>query len=434
MRPPASLNPKCRAQGCWGQIGRCKALKTLRARAGLPERPGRRPALQGRMQAMAKPCVRLFVGLALWSALAAAAQYDRSFERELFKTRFEQEVKFRAAAIHVAWGAEALCDATTQVEPFVLWSVHAMRRRLDDRDLTLFREVTGMDDKWRVVWADEGAPDSLHVRDVVTHVNGRALPSGGTRFEMGALFRGGSMMSNDDGGFWDVMLKARKEASEGKPMTLTLEDGRKLKVETQKGCAGSVTASSFDNDPDTFWRMGTQRAKIPANAMIEAQSPDEFRWLAAFGTYFQASQSAISASQKSEGVSTGFMVGKILAIAVPGAGMLLSAAEAQAEKAIAVDSIVGSADLFANEVVAALGGDPTAGLHLTERLGTRGIKVDAVMMDELRRSNATDHARRIKAIQSAQAAQAEREREQARAQEEADRRRQLQLQLPPLLK
>jgi len=376
--------------------------------------------------------VAALAALAALSTLAAGpaqAQGDRAFERDLYKTRFAQEVKFRAAAIHVAWGAEALCDSTTQIEPFVLLSVHAMRRRLDDRDMALFREVTGMDDKWRVVWADEGAPEDLHLRDAVTHVNGRPLPSGGTRFEMGALFRGGQMMSNDDGGFWDVMLKARKEAGQGLPMTLTLQDGRKLAVDTQKGCAGSVTASPFDNDPDSFWRQGTQRVKIPANAMIEAQTVDEFRWLAAFGTYFQASQSAIRASQRSEGVSTGFLVGKILAIAVPGAGMLLSVAEAQAEKAIAVDSIVGSADLFANEVVASLGGDPSAGLRLTERLMARGVKVDAVMMDDFRRSNSASHAKQIKAIQTAQA---ERERAELRAQEDAERRKQLLL--PPLLK
>ena len=54
------------------------------------------------------------------------------------------------------------------------------------------------------------------------------------------------------------------EAAGGKPMTLTLADGRKFDVETQKGCAGSVTASSFDNDPDQFWRQGNARAKIPA--------------------------------------------------------------------------------------------------------------------------------------------------------------------------
>ena len=382
---------------------------------------------------------RILAGLVALAALAALgglsaagpvlAQADRAFERDLFKTRFEQEVKFRAAAIEVAWGAEALCDSTTQIEPFVLLSVHAMRRRLDDKDMALFREITGMDDKWRVVWADEGAPEDLHLRDVVTHVNGRALPSGGTRFEVGALFRGGQVMSNDDGGFWDAMLKARKEAGAGQPMTLTLEGGRKLVVDTQKGCAGSVTASAFDNDPDSFWRMGTQRVKIPANAMIEATTPDEFRWLAAFGTYFQASQSAIKASQRSEGVSNGFLVGKILSIAVPGAGMLLSAAEAQAEKAIAVDSIVGSADLFANEVVASLGGDPASGLRLTERLIARGVKVDAVMMDEFRRSNSASHATQIRAIQ---AVQAERERTELRAQEDADRRRLLVL--PPLLK
>lgn len=363
----------------------------------------------------------VLTGLAASAAFAqatAAPAYDRVFERDLFKTRFEQEVKFRAAAITVAWAAEALCDSTTQVEPFVLLSIYSLRRKMEDRDMKLFREVTGMDEKWRVVWADEGAPDELHLRDVVTQINGRPLPAGGTKFEMGALFRGGSLVSNDDQGFWDALLAARQEAAKGKPMVLTLDDGRKVEVETQKGCAGSVTASAFDQDPDVFWRQGNTRAKIPANAMIEAQSPDEFRWLAAFGTYFQASQTAIAAVQKSDGVSTGFTVGKILAIAVPGAGMLLSAAEAQAEKAIAVDSIVGSADLFANEVVAALGGDPAAGLRLTERMIEHGVKADAVMMDDLRRSNAAEHARRIKGIQ---AAQAERERAEARAQEEAAR-------------
>jgi hypothetical protein len=152
--------------------------------------------------------------------------------------------------------------------------------------------------------------------------------------------------------------------------------------------------------------------------MIEAQDRDEFRWLAAFGTYFQASQSAIAAVQKTEGMSNGFLVGKILSITLPGAGMLLSAAEAQAEKAIAVDSIVGSADLFANEVVASLGGNPAAGLRLSERMLERGMKVDAVMMDEFRRSNSAEHARRVRLLQ---AAQAERERAEARALDEAQK-------------
>ncbi len=365
---------------------------------------------------MLKLRATLMAAVGLGTAVVASAQYDRAFERDLFKTRFEQEVKFRAAAIHVAWGAEALCDTTTQVEPFVLLSVHSIKQRLSVPDMQLFREVTGMDDKWRVVWADEGAPDDLKVRDVVKAINGRLLPAGGTKFEMGAFFRGGSVVSNDDQGFWDAILKARAEAVEGKPMVLTMEDDRKLEVETQKGCAGSVTASSFDADPDIFWRMGNTRAKIPANAMIEARSADEFRWLAAFGTYFQASQSAIKAVQTAEGASTGFTVGKILLLAVPGAGMVLSAAEAQAEKAIAVDSIVGNADLFANEVVASLGGDPAAGLHLSERMLAQGMKVDAVLMDEFRRSNAAEHARRIKAIQ---AAQAERDKAEAKALEQA---------------
>ena len=34
-----------------------------------------------------------------------------------------------------------------------------MQLKLSDRDLKLFTEVTGIDERWRVVWADEGAPD-----------------------------------------------------------------------------------------------------------------------------------------------------------------------------------------------------------------------------------------------------------------------------------
>ncbi len=373
----------------------------------------------------------------MFTPTAAHAQakpaYDYAFERELFKTRFAQEVKFRAAAIHVAWGAETLCQATSQIEPFVLSSVHALKKRLSDLDLRLFREVTGMDEHWRVVWADEGAPDELKIGDVVTAVNGRNLPEGGARFELGALFKGGSMISSDDQGFWNVMLQAREEAAQPRVMSLTLADGRKIEVETQTGCAGSVTASSFDTDPDVFWRQGTRRAKIPAHAMLEARSRDELRWLAAFGTFFQASQASIAAVQRSEGVSNGFLVGKILALAVPGAGMLLSAAEAQAERAITVDSIVGGADLFANEVVAALGGDPGAGLRLSERMVALGMKADAVLMDAFRRSNSAEHVRRIKALQMLQD---EREKTEAKAHEKAQEKARIDalnqpLKIPP---
>jgi hypothetical protein len=82
--------------------------------------------------------------------------------------------------------------------------------------------------------------------------------------------------------------------------------------------------------------------------------------------------------------------------------MLLTAVEAQAERALVVDSSVGRADLFANEVVAAMGGDPYAGLALSERMAAAGSKVDAVMMDEFRRANAAEHARRLVAIKAAE--------------------------------
>ena len=121
-------------------------------------------------------------------------------------------------------------------------------------------------------------------------------------------------------------------------------------------------------------------------------------------------------------MATAFVVGKILAAAVPGAGMLLSAAEQQAERAIAVDSVVGSADLFANEVVAAMGGDVNAGWRLNERFAELGLQVDALQMDALRLSNAKEHAQRLVDLRTAQArAAAAAEAAERRAQEEARR-------------
>lgn len=372
---------------------------------------------------MSRRFAALFAGVLAFAASAVLAQSpaavpDKAFERDLFKTRFEHEVAFRGAAIEVAWAAERVCDTTIEIEPFVLLSVHSLRQSLSDSNLAIFRQVTGMDEKWRVVWLDEGAPDEMKIGQAVLAVNGRPLSGGNTKIELGAWFSGRSIFSRDDRLFWEVMLAARKEAQQGQPMVLTLEDGRKLTVDTQTGCAGSVTASSFDADPDVFWRQGNSRAKIPANAMLEARTKDEFRWLAAFGTYFQASQRAIQRVKQADNMSSGFVVGKVLMAAVPGAGMLLSAAEAQAEKALTVDSIVGDADLFANEVVTAMGGDPGAGLRLSERMLALQMKVDAVLMDEFRRSNAAEHVRRLKALRTAQT---EREKAEALAQEEAQK-------------
>lgn len=330
-------------------------------------------------------------------------QPANAFEAELYKGRFEQEIRFRAAALQVAWGAEELCDHTTEIEPFVLWSVHSMRRRLSAAQEAIFTRATGMDGRWRLAWADESVPDELRVGDVVVSINGLPLPEGSTKVEFNALFRGNSVVTGDDQGLWDVLRSAREQAVAGRPMTLQLSDGRRVDVSTQTGCAGSVSASAFDSDPDKFWRQGNERAKIPAVAMLEARSRDEFRWLAAFGTFFQASAKAVERQQAAEGMSGAFTVGKVLTAMVPGAGMLLSAAEARAERSIAVDGLVGRADLFANEVVVALGGEPDAGLRLVQRLRSLGLKTDVFEMSDFRLSSMDEHVRGLKVLQARQA-------------------------------
>ncbi len=314
------------------------------------------------------------------------------------KTRFDHEIAFRAAAIHVAWGAERLCDDTTEVEPFVLWSVNAARKRLSTEERAALEQTAGMDEMWRVAWLDEGAPDELKRGDVVVAVNDRPLPISGSRVDMSAIFRGNLPLSSDDQGFWDVLLKARAEALESKPMVLTLADDRKVTVDTQAGCAGSVIASAFDSDPDVFWRQGNKRAKIPGNALMEANTQDEFRWLAAFGTYFQATERAIGRQEVAENVAPVFMVGRVLSLALPGSGVLLSLIEKQTERVITVDGLPSSADLFANEVIMAMGGDPAAGLKLNARMRASKAKVDELTMTEFRRTNSELHVQRLQEI------------------------------------
>ena len=332
---------------------------------------------------------------------ARAGEFSDEFDRQRFKIALAQELAFREAALHVAWGAEPLCDDTTEIEPLVLWSVRSLRNPLSAHQQTLFSQATGMDGHWRIAWLDEGAADELKLGQRVLAVNQRLLPAPGTKVELSAVLRGGAAMTVDDQSFWEVMHQARDEANHGSAMTLTLEGGREVRVATQTGCAGTVTATAFDNEPQNFQRQDGRRSKIPGNAMLEAQSTDERRWLAAFGTYFLASEGGVLRQRSSDNAVNAFLIGKVLSLAVPGAGTVLSALEAQTQRTILVDGLVGGADLFANEVVLAMGGDPAAGMKLSDRLRAKGIAADVLVMSAFRRSNVEQHLRQLREIEQA---------------------------------
>ena len=354
----------------------------------------------------------------LWVPSAPAGEFSDEFDRQRFKDAFQHEIAFREAALHVAWGAEPLCDDTSEIEPLVLWSLRTMRQGLSAHQQKLFTQATGMDEHWRIAWLDESAAEELKLGQRVLAVNKRPLPAPGTKLEITAVLRGGSAMTVDDQAFWSVLHEARDEASANSSMTFTLEGGREVKVATQTGCAGTVLASAFDNEPQNFLRQDGRRSKIPGNALLEAHSRDERRWLAAFGTYFLASEGSILRQRTADNTANAFLIGKVLALAVPGAGTLLSALEAQTQRTLQVDGLVGSADLFANEVVMALGGDPAVGLRLSDRLRVKGVAADVLVMTAFRRSNVELHLRQLKDIDSARR-KAELDTEGAQAQAKA---------------
>ena len=345
--------------------------------------------------------IALLTSAVLLMPAARAGEFSDEFDRQRFKSAFAHELAFREAALHVAWGAEPLCDDTSEIEPLVLWSVRSMRNSLSAHQQTLFTQATGMDEHWRIAWLDEGAADALKLGQRVLAINQRLLPAPGVKVELTALLRGGAAMTADDQAFWAVLHQARDEANHGSVMTLTLDGGREVRVATQTGCAGTVTASAFDNEPQNFQRQDGRRSKIPGNALLEANSTDERRWLAAFGTYFLASEGAILRQRSSDSAANAFLIGKVLSLAVPGAGTVLSAMEAQTQRTIQVDGLVGGADMFANEVVLALGGDPSVGIQLSDRLQAKGIAADVLVMSPFRRSNAELHLRHLREIDDA---------------------------------
>ncbi len=211
------------------------------------------------------------LGLAwLLLAPAQAGEFSDEFDRQRFKTAFQHEIAFREAALHVAWSAEPLCDDTTEIEPFVLWSLRGVRKGLLADAQKLFTQATGMDAHWRIAWLDEGAPDSL--------------------------------------------------------------------------------------------RLG---------------------------------------QRSSDSVGNAFLVGKVLALAVPGMGTVLSALESQTRRQLQVDGLVGGADLFANEVVLAMGGDPAVGLKLSDRLARDKVAADILSMTAFRRSNVEIQLQQLQAMEAA---------------------------------
>ncbi len=363
---------------------------------------------------------RRLAGLAVlaWVSSAGAGEFSDEFDRQRFKDALGHEIAFREAALHVAWGAEPLCDDTTEIEPLVLWSMRSMRKSLSAHQQKLFTQATGMDEHWRVAWLDESASDEIKIGQRVLAINQRPLPAPGSKIEITAVLRGGSAMTVDDQAFWTVMHQARDEANADSSMTLTLEGGRQVKLSTQTGCAGTVLASAFDDEPQNFQRQDGRRSKIPGNALLEAHTRDERRWLAAFGTYFLASEGSILRQRTSDSTANAFMIGKVLSLALPGAGTVLSAMEAQAQRSLQVDGLVGGADLFANEVVLAMGGDPAVGLRLSDRLLAKGVAADVLVMTPFRRSNVEIHLGQLKDLEAARR-KAELEAELAEAREAA---------------
>lgn len=342
------------------------------------------------------------LGLAVLAlAPAQAGEFSDEFDRQRFKSGFQHEIAFREAALHVAWSAEPLCDDTSEIEPFVLWSLRGLRKGLSGNAQKLFTQATGMDEHWRIAWLDEGAPDSLRLGQRVVAVNQRLLPAPGSKVELSAVLRGGSAFSVDDQAFWQVMHQARQEANADSAMVLTLDGGQQVRVSTQTGCAGTVTATAFDDEPQNFLRQDGLRSKIPGHAMLAAHTRDERRWLAAFGTYFLASERSILRQRSSDSVGNAFLVGKVLALAVPGVGTVLSAVESQTQRSLQVDGLIGGADLFANEVVLAMGGDPAVGLKLSDRLARDKVVADILPMTPFRRSNVEIQLQQLQAIETA---------------------------------
>lgn len=316
--------------------------------------------------------VLLLSGCAAWkldkSLTPDPAQVQR-VAREVAKSR-----EFQQAVFEVSTFAVDRCALKVRREPFALMTVGNLVGFYDEKKIAAYWHAAGFDETWRVLWAADGS--GLRPGQRVMAINGNAI-------ENNKSWQGEAPLAP----YFTYTSRARDAAGEGRPYEITLEDGRTLTVAAQPACRTLVWSMPVVEDDASFEvSPGVHGATVlPPNALHEARSADELRYLAALAVYYTASESGAARARGGRMLMGLGALGAFGAIATaPLVGIvanpLIAATVNSGAGALTRGSEGAQAAAFASKVVADMGGDASAGLALAERIEARAIKAPGVAL------------------------------------------------------
>lgn len=283
----------------------------------------------------------------------------------------ERAARYQQAVHEVSTFAADRCPQQAAREPFMLLTLGHMGRHYGMERYAAYWEAGGFDEHLRVLWATPGS--GLRRGERVLRINDIDIGPGDI-----PLAR-----------YLDATSRARDAALEGKPYRVTLEDGRTVDVPVRKACRTLTHAMPLFEANDQVEVTPALHGAIvlPRNAIHEARTEDEYRYLAGVAVYLSASEAARNRRRGGLAMQAGALVGiTALIVAMPVVGIVanpvVSAVTNQGANALQRAGMSVQAAVFASRIVADMGGDALAGLALVGRLQASGLAAPSVLLTQ----------------------------------------------------
>lgn len=284
------------------------------------------------------------------------------------KREIDTVIEFQKAVYEVSVFAVDKCGAKATREPFALMTLGGLVNEYKPEKLSAYYKAAGLDEGWRVMWADGKSP--LPVGTRITELNGRDLENNKTGMGEFPYVK-----------YFNRTARARRDAVDGEPFIATLENGRKITIPTVPACDVQVWSMPIFEDSD-YSEIPTHQfapVVIPSNAVRAARTQDEMRYLAGLAVYYGASSEA--ATKRGFGTGTLFS-GIALVVAAPILYPIVAPITKKIQGGIVGGVTELNAALFSTQVLIDMGGNPYAGLDLIKRIESLKMGATRVLISQ----------------------------------------------------
>lgn len=324
-------------------------------------------------------------GCASWK-LDKTVPVDPAYVSAL-KERIAHTREFQRAVYDVAVFAVDRCARTTTMEPLALLTMGEMFRVTDAKEkakVAAYWHAGGFDERWYVLWAGEST--GLAPGDEIVSINGKTLENNRTN-----ALAGEAPLAK----YVSAAYSGRAAAEDGKPFVVRRADGREFTLPMKPACLTMVYSMPAVEGHGLSQLLFLKLVVLPSNAVQQAQTVDELRYLAAISVYLTASPEANG--RRWGGVAAALGTVAVAAAVAPALLTIGNVPLAAGLQKVFSSGMTENAALFATQVVADMGGSPRAGLDLVARLEAKKLEADRVLLDEQSKAKVAALAAHIEA-------------------------------------